>query len=1484
MADELNKDVVGARIKIDTSSTFKAMQNVDQAVKGNVQGFQILNKELAAAHQSYAAMAKAMDKVSLTADERRKKIQAESEALIAQRKAQTELIKAKAQTYTIKNQSEDAKLASQQAAAKKRQDAIEQQEKEHLQRMEILQQRLTKTRSGSYGGADASRERVLREEQTIRTKLAQMAERENQQQIAYAKNYEKWWQTSLSARERKEVTMREKVLMEEQKIRRAIDQNAAKQKSGLTQVGQYAITGALYYNAVRGAQEAITVIKDFERSLVDIRRVMGDDADMSFVKKSMISDAKEYGYALKEVGEVYTQIGQQGFNEQEAASLARTALMAANVEESFTSAAEAQKLMTGAILNYNMAASDSERLLDRLNEVSNNYATDSNKLLQGINRVGASAKNAGVDIDELIGYLTVLNQAGFSGSVAGNAVKSFISFSTRDIAIDKLEKYVGTIKKATGEMMPFNEILSKINETWATRTDAERHEITQAIARGDQASRFIALMNNYSKVMEVAAVSENSFGSAQRENALAMTTLEKQSQQLKAAWDELVISIGDAGLLSILKSIVREQKLLVDGFNSIPGPVRNVLTVILSAGAAIAVLNTGMRVMTGQSLIQLVTGLVNGTRAMFGFKVATDAANVSQKAFIATPLGVILTALSAVIGVATIAWSRYNGVKNEVNATMSQTERDMYALAKKYEELKKITDDNTKSDSELKQAKSELSLVIEKISGQMPELVSKWDAHGKAVEINTEKLAEFRKQYGLATKIIEEDNVRRLTQDISSLEQKVKSKDFSMNNIEKSDLSLFDKIRGKSVSDYRLDYANEIEKMGEEIAQKKRQLENSQKILELLEEKDDGKVVPSPTGTAVKPGYSEEELKELKSDFDDQMSEFRHLVNMEADGYKSAEDQMSRLREIRNQFGMLAASDLYGIDEEIYRTGQGKAVQAKGLSEATRKAFSLKLDDIDLIKKQVDMMINDSQSLIDMFSAQEFTMTDLSGKTDLYASHQSKLAEANVQLRESTEALGQRQGLLNELYAAGKITADEYNKASEEVQSRLTSLNSSINSNSIAWWNNQKAIKDIQEKTAADTFSFSEKWISQQKAIREMSVREELAAWIDVASRYEQYSEQRMTADERIYAAKKALIQEEEQALDDLVSKQKKYLEETRTAEMKDIENRKKAFTDAQDEKIKAIEKVIAAFDRTNEDDDYDKKLSEKQARLKVLEAGVGPEAIKERRDLTKEIADMQKEHERTMTKRSLESVKQSLEDEKEQKLKALEQEQQAVENHYEALLKPLDSYDKDVESKVEALKQMQIQKDGEKNAEILKNLDTFISQYQAKMSAITSLYSETASSQKDIDLQEYNSNKDRWEAAKIRGDSAEMARLQSRNNELRSKYGIDSDTGKLQQFAIGGVVKGAKGDAVPVIAHAGEMILNERQQSSLFSMLDMAVPKVNWPEPKFSAPQTTVNNYYSYDNSIGEVAVSGTNGVSGLYDQRSGLISRQQAMGRKVK
>jgi hypothetical protein len=131
MADEQNKDVVGARINLDTSKIIPAFKVIDDGAKQNAASFKTLNAELAVTAKSYETMAKSADKLALTADQRRNKILAESEALVASRNAHAEYYKAKTQQLDLTNQVVDSKLKAQQAIQVRRQDAILQQEKEH---------------------------------------------------------------------------------------------------------------------------------------------------------------------------------------------------------------------------------------------------------------------------------------------------------------------------------------------------------------------------------------------------------------------------------------------------------------------------------------------------------------------------------------------------------------------------------------------------------------------------------------------------------------------------------------------------------------------------------------------------------------------------------------------------------------------------------------------------------------------------------------------------------------------------------------------------------------------------------------------------------------------------------------------------------------------------------------------------------------------------------------------------------------------------------------------------------------------------------------------------------------------------------------------------------------------------------------------------------------------------------------------------------
>lgn len=117
MAD-LNKDVVGARINLDTSKILPAFKVIDNGARANAESFKLLNAELGISEKNFKSLASSADKFALSAEDRRKKILAESEALVKQRTAQAELNNARKNQLDQANKITDDKLRAQQAIVK----------------------------------------------------------------------------------------------------------------------------------------------------------------------------------------------------------------------------------------------------------------------------------------------------------------------------------------------------------------------------------------------------------------------------------------------------------------------------------------------------------------------------------------------------------------------------------------------------------------------------------------------------------------------------------------------------------------------------------------------------------------------------------------------------------------------------------------------------------------------------------------------------------------------------------------------------------------------------------------------------------------------------------------------------------------------------------------------------------------------------------------------------------------------------------------------------------------------------------------------------------------------------------------------------------------------------------------------------------------------------------------------------------------------
>lgn len=396
-------------------------------------------------------------------------------------------------------------------------------------------------------------------------------------------------------------------------------------------------------------------------------------------------------------------------------------------------------------------------------------------------------------------------------------------------------------------------------------------------------------------------------------------------------------------------------------------------------------------------------------------------------------------------------------------------------------------------------------------------------------------------------------------------------------------------------------------------------------------------------------------------------------------------------------------ADFYDMtaDAQIKKYEELRKKHAQFLKESVDDARTLTLQLKQLSEDSVQSRYDFSATWID---AEEKRMED-SGKTEL--------AIAEMKLASWTR--------LRDRYAKD---SEQYKAADEQVRQ------------------SRKDVANETEQAARDQYDASAKWIDAEE--RRMSdagkseseiAQMKIDAWTRVRNRYGKDTEYYAKADEALYQARKSLTKQTVALAEDLVKAQKAAIKEAKDADLDAIEARKKAALDDYDARINAIQKLRDANKTLNADADYETQLREKRARLAELQSAVGPAGIEERDALLKEIERMQLEHDREITDRSLEAQQDALKAEKDTKMAAYDAEKTAAEAQYDALLKSFESYSGDIKTVEDGIAAYRVSASSNANSAILTELDTFITQYNAKMAAISSTSAKAASKASGITL-----------------------------------------------------------------------------------------------------------------------------------------------------
>lgn len=248
-----------------------------------------------------------------------------------------------------------------------------------------------------------------------------------------------------------------------------------------------------------------------------------------------------------------------GFNDQDAATLARTAAMFQNVSDEAISAGDSASFIISQMIAFGIEAKNAQSIIDKVNEVANRFSVSSGDLSKALGIVASTSSAMGNSIDQTLGVVTAITEQTRNASKSARAANTIFSRLAQvvDENSDVGQKLTGiynslgiALYDSSGQMRSTYDILADLASQWGSLDKNTQQYIAITSAGTNQLNNFLALMNNFGHATQATATSIDSAGSAMKENEAFQESLEYQTNNLKATFQDFANNILDKEVIT----------------------------------------------------------------------------------------------------------------------------------------------------------------------------------------------------------------------------------------------------------------------------------------------------------------------------------------------------------------------------------------------------------------------------------------------------------------------------------------------------------------------------------------------------------------------------------------------------------------------------------------------------------------------------------------------------------------------------------------------------------------------------------------------------------------------------------------------------------------------------------------------------------------------------------------------------------------------
>lgn len=457
-----------------------------------------------------------------------------------------------------------------------------------------------------------------------------------------------------------------------------------------------AVVGAAAFSKMSTVvKNAVTIFANFEQSIANVQSVArATPEEFAKIEEAARSAGERTRFTASQAADALYALASAGLDANQSVAALDGVLQLAGATQSDLASTSASVVST--IAQFNLAASDSTRISNVFAAAIGNSQANMDKLTNAFRAVGPVAGALGISLEETTGAIQALLDAGFQGEQAGTALRNILSGLANEAD--------PTSKKLTALGISFADLNPEVNgltEVIGTLQGASLDASDILAAFGDRAGpAMLSLLRVGQNGLEDYTDAVTETNAAAEAYAVQNDTLQGSIDQLGSAAESLTISFVKE-FAPVIRGLVDLAKNLVNGINSLPGPVK----------AAIAVIGVGIPTVLG--LTSAFIGL-QGILAGVGLTIGA----------IAGPITIAVAGVAAVVAGTIAIANSLDTIANSLDTSAAKT-RDMVdaledqgdrlqELKNRYIQLRTQEKLSTAEKQELKKITEEINSIIPK--------------------------------------------------------------------------------------------------------------------------------------------------------------------------------------------------------------------------------------------------------------------------------------------------------------------------------------------------------------------------------------------------------------------------------------------------------------------------------------------------------------------------------------------------------------------------------------------------------------------------------------------------------------------------------------------------------------------------------------------------------------------------------------------------